>query len=93
MGGVAGGVIGAAIGALLFPLLAIVGILLGVLLGVWNAVRQYRISDRVSAIISIVLISADLGFSSRSPLDSFVKSAESRSRVAATNSLASATSS
>ncbi len=36
---------------------SVIGIVLGVLLGVWNAIRQYRLSDRVSAIISIFLIS------------------------------------
>jgi peptide/nickel transport system permease protein len=36
---------------------SIAGIVLGVLVGVWNAIRQYKISDRVSAAISIVLFS------------------------------------
>ncbi|QKS17210.1 ABC transporter permease [Curtobacterium sp. Csp2] len=36
---------------------SVIGIVLGVLLGVWNAIRQYRLSDRVSAIVSIFLIS------------------------------------
>ncbi|MFZ6991070.1 ABC transporter permease [Curtobacterium sp. RRHDQ66] len=36
---------------------SVIGIVIGVLVGVWNAIRQYRISDRVSAIISIFLIS------------------------------------
>lgn len=36
---------------------SIAGIVLGVLVGVWNAIRQYQISDRVSAAISIVLFS------------------------------------
>jgi len=36
---------------------SLIGIVVGVLVGVWNAIRQYRVSDRVSAVVSIVLIS------------------------------------
>ncbi|THG28468.1 ABC transporter permease [Naasia lichenicola] len=36
---------------------SILGTVLGVLLGFWNALRQYRLSDRVSTILSFVLLS------------------------------------
>lgn len=39
---------------------SILGIVLGVLVGVWNAVRQYKLSDRVTTIISFVLISTPI---------------------------------
>lgn len=36
---------------------SIVGLVLGVLLGFWNAVRQYQLSDRVTTILSFILLS------------------------------------
>ena len=36
---------------------SVIGIVLAIAVGTWNAIRQYKLSDRVSAILSFVLIS------------------------------------
>ena len=36
---------------------SVLGLVLGVLIGFWNAVRQYRISDRVTTILAFILLS------------------------------------
>jgi len=50
---------GARIGVSLRLLLigSILGIVLGVLVGFWNAVRQYKLSDRVTTILAFILMS------------------------------------
>jgi peptide/nickel transport system permease protein len=37
---------------------SVVGALIGVVLGAWSAVRQYRLSDRVVTVVSLLLLSA-----------------------------------
>lgn len=39
---------------------SVVGTVLGVVVGAWGAVRQYRISDRVITIVSLILISTPM---------------------------------
>ncbi|GAA4421795.1 ABC transporter permease [Georgenia halophila] len=39
---------------------SVIGILVGVALGAWTAVRQYRASDRITTLISLILISTPI---------------------------------